>query len=213
MAAAALPLSDCIAIVTGASCSIGPRYHLPPCLPQSLVYASNSAAADQLTAKLNSSSHQSARAITIHADVSDADAVRSIFNTVEYAFGGQAHILIVCAGILGDKYPTLAATTDEGECSVEGGSGGNGESTRDGAEGDGDPYQLRGSRSCGDRDVFCGEERGVLVKRSVHWDVAGGLGHRASGGVRVHRRHRVGELAGGLQFTAVLARFGLSSIG
>ncbi|XP_074582701.1 NADPH-dependent aldehyde reductase-like protein, chloroplastic [Curcuma longa] len=114
--AAALPLSGRVAIVTGASRGIGRAIasHLASLgASLALVYASNSAAADQLAAELNSSSHQSTRAITVRADVSDADAVKSIFDAAESAFGGRAHILIACAGVLDDKYPTLAATTEE----------------------------------------------------------------------------------------------------
>ncbi|KAG6498222.1 hypothetical protein ZIOFF_046134 [Zingiber officinale] len=166
--ATALPLSDCIAIVTGASCSIGPRYHLPPCLPQSLVYASNSAAADQLTAKLNSSPPTNLPApspSTLMVYAASKAAVEAMVKVLEKELKGTG-IATNCVA------PGPVAT-----------------------------------------EMFFAEKSEELVKRSVHWDVAGGLGHRASGGVPVHRRRRVGELAGGLQFTAVLARFGLSSIG
>ncbi|XP_042404472.1 NADPH-dependent aldehyde reductase-like protein, chloroplastic [Zingiber officinale] len=115
--AAALPLSGRVAIVTGASRGIGRAIaaHLAS-LGASLVlcYSSNSVAADQLASQLNSSSDQPPRAVSVRADVSDAEAVKSLFDAAESAFGGRAaHIFIACAGVLDDKYPTLSATTDE----------------------------------------------------------------------------------------------------
>ncbi|URE16358.1 Short-chain type dehydrogenase [Musa troglodytarum] len=119
--APALPLSGRVAIVTGASRGIGRAIasHLAS-LGASLVigYASSSAAADRLAAelnssKLNSSTNQKPRAVAVRADVSDPDNVKSLFDAAESAFGGPAHILVACAGVLDDKYPTLSTTAVE----------------------------------------------------------------------------------------------------
>ncbi|URE16359.1 Short-chain type dehydrogenase [Musa troglodytarum] len=114
--APALPLSGRVAIVTGASRGIGRAIasHLAS-LGASLVigYASSSAAADRLAAELNSSTNQKPRAVAVRADVSDPDNVKSLFDAAESAFGGPAHILVACAGVLDDKYPTLSTTAVE----------------------------------------------------------------------------------------------------
>ncbi|KAJ3690447.1 hypothetical protein LUZ61_019611 [Rhynchospora tenuis] len=117
--APALPLEGRIAVITGASRGIGREIstHLAS-LGARLVlnYASNSAHADSLAAELNSrygGSIDTPCAVTVQGDVSDPDAVRSMFDRAEQAFGSQAHILVACAGILNSKYPSLADTTVE----------------------------------------------------------------------------------------------------
>jgi 3-oxoacyl-[acyl-carrier protein] reductase len=75
---ATLPLEGRIAVVTGA------------CLV--LNYASNSARADSLAAELNSQYRGSTdppRAVTAQADVSDPDAVQSLFDKADSSLNGR----------------------------------------------------------------------------------------------------------------------------
>lgn len=106
---AALPLAGRVAIVTGASRGIGRSIaaHLSS-LGASLVlgYASSAAEADALAAELP-------RAVAVKADVADETGVRSLFDAAESAFGAGAHIMVANAGVLDDKYPSLADTTTE----------------------------------------------------------------------------------------------------
>ncbi|CAL5078526.1 unnamed protein product [Urochloa decumbens] len=107
------PLAGRVAIVTGASRGIGRAIaaHLSA-LGASLVlgYASRSDEADALAASLP-------RAVAVRADVSDEAGVRSLFDAAESSFGGGsaagAHILVANAGVLDDKYPTMADTATE----------------------------------------------------------------------------------------------------
>ncbi|OEL13426.1 Short-chain type dehydrogenase/reductase [Dichanthelium oligosanthes] len=109
--ASAQPLAGRVAIVTGASRGIGRAIaaHLSA-LGASLVlgYASRADEADALAASLP-------RAVAVKADVSDEAGVRSLFDAAESAFGGSgsAHILVANAGVLDDKYPSLADTATE----------------------------------------------------------------------------------------------------
>ncbi|XP_062188582.1 NADPH-dependent aldehyde reductase-like protein, chloroplastic [Phragmites australis] len=107
--AASAPLAGRVAIVTGASRGIGRAIaaHLSS-LGASLVlgYASSDAEAEALAASLP-------RAVAVRADVSDEAGVRSLFDAAESAFGAGAHILVANAGVLDDKYPSLADTTTE----------------------------------------------------------------------------------------------------
>ncbi|CAN6209426.1 unnamed protein product [Urochloa humidicola] len=103
---AAQPLAGRVAIVTGASRGIGRAIasHLSS-LGASLVlgYASRADEADALAASLP-------RAVAVRADVSDEAGARSLFDAAEFAFGTEAHILVANAGVLDDKYPTVADT-------------------------------------------------------------------------------------------------------
>ncbi|MQM03113.1 hypothetical protein Taro_035887 [Colocasia esculenta] len=117
-----LPLHGRAAIVTGASRGIGRAIaaHLASLGAHVLVnYAGNAAQADLLVSELNASypvpasSAPRPRAIPFRADVSSAADVKAMFDAAEKAFGGPAHILVACAGVLDEKYPALAATTEE----------------------------------------------------------------------------------------------------
>ncbi|XBJ12310.1 NADPH-dependent aldehyde reductase-like protein, chloroplastic [Aegilops tauschii subsp. strangulata] len=104
---AALPLGGRVAIVTGASRGIGRAIaaHLSS-LGASVVlgYAASAAEADALAAELP-------RAVAVRADVSEEAGARSLFDAAESAFGCAApHILVANAGVLDDKYPSLADT-------------------------------------------------------------------------------------------------------
>ncbi|CAL5091244.1 unnamed protein product [Urochloa decumbens] len=108
------PLAGRVAIVTGASRGIGRAIaaHLSA-LGASLVlgYASRSDEADALAASLP-------RAVAVRADVSDEAGVRSLFDAAASSFGcgagaAGAHILVANAGVLDDKYPTVADTATE----------------------------------------------------------------------------------------------------
>lgn len=76
-------------------------------------YASNSAQADAVASQINNSSSSFPRAITVKADISDPDQVKSLFDSAESAFNSPVHILVNCAGVLDSKYPTIANTTLE----------------------------------------------------------------------------------------------------
>ncbi|XP_047064279.1 NADPH-dependent aldehyde reductase-like protein, chloroplastic [Lolium rigidum] len=103
---AALPLAGRVAIVTGASRGIGRAIaaHLSA-LGASVVlgYASSAAEADALAAELP-------RSVAAKADVSDEAGVRSLFDAAESAFGAAPHIVVANAGVLDDKYPSVADT-------------------------------------------------------------------------------------------------------
>ncbi|KAI3924381.1 hypothetical protein MKW98_032582 [Papaver atlanticum] len=91
-----LPLTDRVAIVTGASRGI----------------------ADLLAEELNNNSSSSSsssqpRAVAIRANISDPDQVKSLFDQTEQVFGSTIHILVNCAGILDPKYPSVAITSVE----------------------------------------------------------------------------------------------------
>lgn len=113
-AAAALPLKDRVAIVTGSSRGIGRAIalHLASLGAKLVVnYASpgSSAQADAVANEINSSSPGSA--ISVRADISDPAQVKSLFDAAEEAFKSPIYVLVNCAAILDSKYPTIANTS------------------------------------------------------------------------------------------------------
>ncbi|KAJ1686891.1 hypothetical protein LUZ63_018281 [Rhynchospora breviuscula] len=106
-----LPLAGCTAIVTGASRGIGRGIasHISSLGADVIIgYSSNPSQAEALASELTTS-----RGIPVKADVSDPEAVQSLFDTAESAFGRPVHILVASAGVLDAKYPTLADTSVE----------------------------------------------------------------------------------------------------
>ncbi|MBA0561431.1 hypothetical protein Golob_018261, partial [Gossypium lobatum] len=110
-----LPLKDRVAIVTGGSRGIGHAIvnHLHSLGARVAInYASNSTQADLLASELNASctTDHHPRAVAIKADVSDPEQVKLLFDKTEQEFDSKIHILVNCAGIMDQKYPTLANT-------------------------------------------------------------------------------------------------------
>lgn len=112
-----LTLNDRVAIVTGGSRGIGRAIslHLGSLGAKIVInYSSNSNQADLLVSELNSiSSSCGPVAISVRADISNPDQVKSLFDQAELHFSTKPHILVNCAGILDSKYPTIANTTLE----------------------------------------------------------------------------------------------------
>ncbi|KAH6781197.1 Rossmann-fold superfamily protein [Perilla frutescens var. hirtella] len=112
--AAAQPLGDRVAIVTGASRGIGRAIalHLASLGARVVInYSSNSAQAESLAAQINTGSD--VRAATFRADISAPEQVKSLFDAAESAFNSEVHILVNSAGVLDPKYPSLADTAVE----------------------------------------------------------------------------------------------------
>ncbi|CAJ2633177.1 NADPH-dependent aldehyde reductase-like protein, chloroplastic [Trifolium pratense] len=109
------PLQDRVAIVTGSSRGIGREIalHLASLGAKLVInYTSSSNHADSVAAEINSN-QTTPRAITVRADVSNPEDVKSLFDTAERAFNSQVHILVNSAGVLDAEYPTIANTTVE----------------------------------------------------------------------------------------------------
>ncbi|XP_004493647.1 NADPH-dependent aldehyde reductase-like protein, chloroplastic [Cicer arietinum] len=108
-------LHDRVAIVTGSSRGIGREIalHLASLGARLVInYTSNSNCADSVAAEINAN-QATPRAIIVHADVSDPDGVKSLFDSAEQAFNSPVHILVNSAGVLDAKYPTIENTTVE----------------------------------------------------------------------------------------------------
>ncbi|KAI6673546.1 hypothetical protein NL676_001452 [Syzygium grande] len=106
-----VPLRGRVAIVTGSSRGIGRAIaaHLALLGAKVVVnYTSNSAQADLVVAEINSSSPNAA--ISVRADVSDPESVRSLFDAAESAFDSPAHILVNSAGVMDAKHFSIANT-------------------------------------------------------------------------------------------------------
>ncbi|GAU31535.1 hypothetical protein TSUD_333110 [Trifolium subterraneum] len=115
MASSSAPLQDRVAIVTGSSRGIGREIalHLASLGAKLVInYISNSNHADSVAAEINTN-QTTPRAITVRADVSNPEDVKSLFDSAEQAFNSPIHILVNSAGVLDAKYPTIANTTIE----------------------------------------------------------------------------------------------------
>ncbi|KAK2363609.1 NAD(P)-binding Rossmann-fold superfamily protein [Trifolium repens] len=109
------PLQDRVAIVTGSSRGIGREIalHLASLGAKLVInYTSNSNHADSVAAEINTN-QTTPRAITVRADVSNPEDVKSLFDSAERAFNSPIHILVNSAGVLDAEYPTIANTTIE----------------------------------------------------------------------------------------------------
>nr|AFK41362.1 unknown [Medicago truncatula] len=109
------PLQDRVAIVTGSSRGIGKEIalHLASLGARLVInYTSNSHLADSVAAEINAN-QTTPRAITVRADVSDPEGVKSLFDSAEQAFNSPVHILVNSAGVLDAELPTIANTTVE----------------------------------------------------------------------------------------------------
>jgi 3-oxoacyl-[acyl-carrier protein] reductase len=111
------PLQDRVAIVTGSSRGIGREIalHLASLGAKLVInYTSSSSSnlADSVAAEINTN-QTTPRAITVRADVSNPEDVKSLFDSAERAFNSPIHILVNSAGVLDSEYPTIANTTVE----------------------------------------------------------------------------------------------------
>ncbi|KAH7661544.1 Short-chain dehydrogenase/reductase SDR protein [Dioscorea alata] len=113
MAAPPLPLAERTAIVTGASRGIGRAIaiHLASLGANIVVnYSSNSTQAELVATEINSSSSPS-RAITVHADVSNPEDIKALFDRAEEEFKTKPHILVNSAGVIDASYSSLPTTS------------------------------------------------------------------------------------------------------
>ncbi|XP_073222847.1 NADPH-dependent aldehyde reductase-like protein, chloroplastic [Cicer arietinum] len=109
------PLQDRVAIVTGSSRGIGREIalHLASLGARLVInYTSNSNHAESVEAEINAN-QAIPRAITVRADVSDPEGVKSLFDSAEKAFNSPVHILVNSAGVTNTNLPTIANTTVE----------------------------------------------------------------------------------------------------
>ncbi|GAB4851428.1 hypothetical protein Ancab_030830 [Ancistrocladus abbreviatus] len=98
-----LPLQDRVAMVTGATSGIGKvvALHLASLGAKLVInYHSKSIQAQEIVSEINSfwfTASLSPRAIAVHADISNLEQIKALFDAAEVAFQRQAHILIACA--------------------------------------------------------------------------------------------------------------------
>ncbi|GAB4851429.1 hypothetical protein Ancab_030831 [Ancistrocladus abbreviatus] len=114
-----LPLQDRVAIVTGATGSIGKvvALHLASLGAKLVVnYFSKPILAQEIVSKINSSwfaASSSPRAIAVQADITNLEQVKALFDAAEKAFQDQAHIFIACVGTQDPTFSSLANTKTE----------------------------------------------------------------------------------------------------
>ncbi|XVF42092.1 hypothetical protein PTKIN_Ptkin01aG0332300 [Pterospermum kingtungense] len=112
-----LPLQDRVAIVTGASRGIGRAIalHLASLGAKLVInYTSNKVQADHVATEINSSfPDNTPRALTVQADVSDPNQVKSLFDIAEQFFNSQPHILVNSAGVSSATRNPVANTSVE----------------------------------------------------------------------------------------------------
>ncbi|GAB4851419.1 hypothetical protein Ancab_030821 [Ancistrocladus abbreviatus] len=114
-----LPLQDRVAIVTGAASGIGKAValHLASLGAKLIInYRSKSIQAQEIVSEINSfwsTASSSPRAIAVHADISNLEQIKALFDAAEEAFQSQAHILIACVGTADPTLSSIANSTVE----------------------------------------------------------------------------------------------------
>ncbi|KAK1429244.1 hypothetical protein QVD17_11450 [Tagetes erecta] len=110
-----LPLQGRVAIVTGGSRGIGKAIslHLASLGAKIVInYNSNSTQADLVVSEINSTSeYQSQSAVSVKADVSDANQVKYLFDAAQSAFDAQVYILVNAAGVMDASYNSISASS------------------------------------------------------------------------------------------------------
>ncbi|KAL4325939.1 hypothetical protein GQ457_11G015590 [Hibiscus cannabinus] len=113
------PLQDRVAIVTGASRGIGRAIalHLASLGAKLVInYASNKLQADLVASEINYSfpGEGAPRSVTVQADISDPEQVKSLFDMAEQFFNSQPYILVNSAGVsVAHKTPIVDTSVED----------------------------------------------------------------------------------------------------